>query len=219
MQADGDKTDDKVTLKLALQSPAGGDEDPIEKEFPIAGGWSTEWLEFSRGEGSWPDPVFLFGADSGGHGRKKFTLKIENVTDFEPVTLHKNTLDAAQFLSFNQPGLDLKYTRLNSLFGPELVQRSNISVDAVLDWDTQFLEEPLPQGRLSFWNPTVLLTAPTACSSGSCFFMCPTWWRRGCVPRTVFSMRRNGCITCSIHRHPLSFRLRIQNLCIGAVGR
>ena len=149
----GNKTDDKVTLKLALQSPAGGDPAPIEKEFPIAGGWSTEWLEFSRGEGSWPDPVFLFGADSGGHGRKKFTLKIENVTDFEPVTLHKNTLDAAQFLSFNQPGLDLKYTRLNSLFGPELVQRSNISVDAVLDWDTQFLQEPLPQVATEFLEP------------------------------------------------------------------
>ncbi|WP_434561553.1 neuraminidase-like domain-containing protein [Pseudomonas sp. Z4-20] len=146
-------TGDPVILKLELDQRAGDDPDPIEQEFAVAGGWSTQWLELTRGQGSWQDPVFLFGDETGGPGQKRFKLTIKNVTDFPPVTLSKNTLDAAQFLSLNQSGLNLKYTRLNSLFGPELVQRSNISVDAVLDWDTQFLSEPPPLGVPDFSEP------------------------------------------------------------------
>lgn len=144
-----------VLLKLELHNPAGGEDNSIEESFPVAGGWSTDWLELSRGQGSWQDPVFFFGSEeqASGLGRKKFQLTIKDVTDFPPVTLLSNTLDAAQFLSFNQAGLELKYVRLNSLFGPELVQRANVSVDAVLDWDTQFLTEPPPQGLPGFQEP------------------------------------------------------------------
>ena len=79
-------------------------------------------------------------------------MTIVNVTDFTPAALLKNTSNAAQFIAFNQPEWTLKFTRLNSLFGPELVQRSNISVDAVLDWDTQFLSEP-PPGSATIIEP------------------------------------------------------------------
>ncbi|KHK64380.1 neuraminidase-like domain-containing protein [Pseudomonas frederiksbergensis] len=144
-----------VSLKLELNNGTPNDPQPIVKAFPIAGGWNTDWLELSRGEGSWQNPDFFLGSEDAatGLGRKKFQLTISNLTDFPPVTLLSNTLDAAQFLSFNQPGLVLKYARLNSLFGPELVQRSNISVDAVLDWDTQFLQEPPPLGVTDFQEP------------------------------------------------------------------
>jgi hypothetical protein len=136
----------EATLDLSLQNPSGADPAPISGSFPIAGGWSTEWQVFSRASGGWAQPTtFSFGATTGGHGRRRFALTIINVTAFPPVSLLKNSLDAAQFLSFNQQELTLKYTRLNSLFGPELVQRSNVSVDAVLDWDTQFLPEPPPE--------------------------------------------------------------------------
>ncbi|MEA1027398.1 neuraminidase-like domain-containing protein [Pseudomonas sp. N-137] len=139
----------EATFDLTLQNSAD-DPPPISGSFPLAGGWSTEWQEFQRESGSWPEPTtFSFGhtATTGGYGRNKFELTIINVTKFAPVSLLKNSLDAAQFLSLNQPELTLKYARLNSLFGPELVQRSNISVEAVLDWDTQFLPEPPPESQ------------------------------------------------------------------------
>ena len=133
-----------AALELILVNKTGADPEPIKASFPIAGGWSTEWQVFRRAKGSWAQPtIFTLGA-AAPHGRKKFELTIINVTDFTPAALLKNTVDAAQFLSLKQPDLALKYARLNSLFGPELVQRSNISVDAVLDWDTQFLAEPPP---------------------------------------------------------------------------
>ncbi|MGB6210985.1 neuraminidase-like domain-containing protein [Pseudomonas mandelii] len=133
-------------LKLELINPASGDPAPIEQEFPIKGEWSTVWQTFRRARGGWSTaPVFSFGGKDGtGYGRKNFTITIADLPHFTPAELLKNTLDAAQFLKLNQADLALKYCRLNSLFGPELVQRSNISVDAVLDWDTQFLSEPPP---------------------------------------------------------------------------
>ncbi|WP_223490707.1 neuraminidase-like domain-containing protein [Pseudomonas sp. A-RE-19] len=130
---------------LTLLNKTPDDPEPIKITQPVAGGWSTQWQVFRRAKGSWQSPTFSFGTATGSHGRKKFVLTIANVTDFTCAALLKNTLDAAQFLSLNQSELTLKYARLNSLFGPELVQRSNISVDAVLDWDTQFLPEAPPQ--------------------------------------------------------------------------
>ncbi|MBV4485406.1 insecticidal toxin complex protein TcaB2 [Pseudomonas sp. SWRI153] len=129
-------------FELKLINRTEPDPQPLKITQPNAGGWSTPWLEFTRTAGSWGAANFSFGSVAG--GRKAFELTIANVTAFTPASLHKNTLNAAQFLSLNQSGLELKFTRLNSLFGPELVQRSNISVDAVLDWDTQFLPEPRP---------------------------------------------------------------------------
>ena len=135
-----------VELDLTLEGRDGSDPAPIKKPFPIAGGWSTDWQTFSRDKGTWPQPsTFFFGGAAGtSPGRMKFELTIINVTDFIAPKLHKNSRDAAQFLDLRASNLTLKFTRLNSLFGPELVQRSNISVDAVLDWDTQFLQEPSP---------------------------------------------------------------------------
>ncbi|AHL35694.1 insecticidal toxin complex protein TcaB2 [Pseudomonas brassicacearum] len=143
LRPSGETEGQDETFDLTLEHAETGDQ-RYEDEHPVAGGWSTDWLVFRRSKGSWGDATFSFGTKKAGYGRKKFVLGISNVTAFAPVSLLKNGLDAAQFLSLNQPELTLKYTRLNSLFGPELVQRSNVSVDAVLDWDTQFLPEPPP---------------------------------------------------------------------------
>nr|WP_225927291.1 neuraminidase-like domain-containing protein [Pseudomonas ekonensis] len=142
----------KVTL--ALVNSTGDDPKPLEVEEDVAGGWSTEWQVFRRAKGAWADPTTftLVAADTkdtkdtkdARYGSKKFQLTIKDVNDFNPASLLKNSLDAAQFLSLNQSTLTLKFARLNSLFGPELVQRSFVSVDAVLDWDTQFIAEPPP---------------------------------------------------------------------------
>ncbi|MHC8328531.1 Tc toxin subunit A-related protein [Pseudomonas sp. LB1P83] len=140
-----------IEFELKLVNPASDDPAPIKKAFPTEGGWSTEWLVFTRTKGGWTVPVsFSFGETT--RKFKHFAFTISNVSHFTPPALLKNTLDAAQFLSLNQAEMALKYTRLNSLFGPDLVQRSNISVDDVLNWDTQFLWEPGPTG-VSFNEP------------------------------------------------------------------
>ncbi|MHC8388059.1 Tc toxin subunit A-related protein [Pseudomonas sp. MDT2-39-1] len=135
-----------MLLDLTLKNPAAEDPTPIEERFPAAGNWSTKWQAFKRTKGGWTQPAVLeFGSRAAdGSGRKNFSITIANLAHFTPPALLKNTLDAAQFLSLDQADLALKYVRLNSLFGPELVQRSIISVDAVLDWNTQFLPEPPP---------------------------------------------------------------------------
>lgn len=136
-----------VKIKLWLVGASGEDPKPLEQELDQAGGWVTESLVSSRKEGTWPDPTtFALAGPTAYTGDKRFHLTIVDLKDFVPPTLRKNTVDAAQFLSFNQSDLQLKFVRLNSLFGPELVQRSNGSVDAVLDWNTQFIAEPSPTG-------------------------------------------------------------------------
>lgn len=136
-----------VKIKLWLVGASGEDPKPLEQELDQAGGWVTESLVSSRKEGTWPNPTtFALAGPTAYTGDKRFDLTIVDLKDFVPPTLRKNTVDAAQFLSFNQSDLQLKFVRLNSLFGPELVQRSNGSVDAVLDWNTQFIAEPSPTG-------------------------------------------------------------------------
>ncbi|MBX9406102.1 insecticidal toxin complex protein TcaB2 [Pseudomonas baetica] len=136
-------------FKLTLVNPTGGDAPPLVSPYSQAGGWKTGSMRFIRSKGSWPQPTrFTFGTDLPEYGSREFQLTIVDLASFEAPVLLKNAGDAAQFLSFNLPDPYLKCTRLNSLFGPELVQRSNISVDAVLDWDTQFLAEPPPTGQV-----------------------------------------------------------------------
>jgi len=134
---------DDVSLTLTLVDKLPGDADPLTANYKRAGGWNTTSQVFTRPKGSWTQPVvFTFGGSV--QGTKRFEVRVKDLTDFVVPTLHKNTQNAAQFLSFNQAHLALKFTRLNTLFGPELVSLASISVDAVLDWFTQFLKEPGP---------------------------------------------------------------------------
>ncbi len=70
--------------------------------------------------------------------------------------LEKTDGNAAQFLNFNKAIANQKfqYVRLNTLIGPQLVARADISVAAVLDWTTQHLQEPsMPGGGLEVNGP------------------------------------------------------------------
>ncbi|CAI8699686.1 Insecticidal toxin complex protein TcaB2 [Pseudomonas sp. IT-347P] len=139
---------DNSSFKLTLVNPADGDPPADEKDYPIAGGWETASLTFKRAKGTWPNPARItLKAENAAHGGREFQLKIVDLEYWPAPVLLKNAGDGAQFLAFNLPDPYLKYTRLNSLFGPELVQRANISVDAILDWDTQFIDQPPPTGK------------------------------------------------------------------------
>lgn len=135
----------KVEFDLKLSgTPSGDDPEATKGSFSGEGGWATDWLIYKRNSGGFTsDFTFTFGATSAtqGYGRKQFVLNMKNIVGFDPAVLERNRANAAQFLAFNKAGT-LERVRLNSLFGPRLVALANISVDAVLGWTTQFLEEP-----------------------------------------------------------------------------
>ncbi|WP_192562201.1 neuraminidase-like domain-containing protein [Pseudomonas gozinkensis] len=161
-----------VKLTLALQDP-GGEDNPSELvgDFPLAGGWSTDSLTFTRTEGSWTLPVITLGSDA--NGKKKFEVRVTDLTAFPVPSLHKNSLDAAQFLSFNQPGFKLRFIRLNTLNGPELARLATISVDALLDWLTQFLPEKPPSADPSFEDPNGAFDSANGINFWELFFHLP----------------------------------------------
>jgi hypothetical protein len=139
---------EKTAFTLQLELAAVTDPKPVKSEVAIAGDWTMRFVgTFSRPKGSWNNVKFTLKSDTEGFGGKQFDLTIVDLPDFRAPTLLKNDTDAAQFLDF-QLGADwaLQYVRLNSLFGPELVTRSNVSPATLLDWDTQHLSEPPPTG-------------------------------------------------------------------------
>lgn len=140
--------DGDVSPVFELKLVNGTAADPsLKKEFSQAGDWMTASLRFERDKGSWPsDTTLTLIAEDPVYGGKEFKLKIVNLTDFTPPKLVKNKTDAAQFLSYELPGTYLKYSRLNSQFGPELVSRASDRIETVLGWDTQHLTEPPPTG-------------------------------------------------------------------------
>ncbi|KAE9639223.1 neuraminidase-like domain-containing protein [Pseudomonas sp. PB106] len=140
-----------ASVTLTLENPAGGDPEPSTKTMTLRLGGATGWLRLERNSGAVGNPVFTFG--SAAEGLNTFTLAAVNLAPWAPSALLKNTADAAQFLHFKQDENALEYVRLNSLFGPELVQRASISVDAILDWETQFLPEPGPNAKTDFEEP------------------------------------------------------------------
>lgn len=155
-----------VTIKLSLLNGVAGDPTTITVPgLSLRGGWTTPWMTVERTAGGFTGNVQFKLEGPAANGTTTFTLAMANLPRFVPPALEKNTANAAQFIAFKQPGT-LVRARLNSLFGPELVQRANISVDAVLDWDTQFLVEPPPDSApldepngafngangLSFWE-------------------------------------------------------------------
>ncbi|RON09551.1 insecticidal toxin complex protein TcaB2 [Pseudomonas brassicacearum] len=132
---------------LTLINGGEGDPGPIKKSFSNMGGWSTDWMAVRRDKGGFTESIsFEFGGSTptDNLGRKNYVVTVGTAVSFVPPSLDKTNAQGAQFLALNQPEPTLKHARLNSLFGPELVQRANISVEAVLDWETQHLEEPKP---------------------------------------------------------------------------
>lgn len=131
---------------LTMASPSGGDPAPIKENRPTRGDWHTALMGVKRPAGSFTTPTsFTFGeTTAAGAGRKRYVVTAPALQSFAAPRLEKPEANDAQFLALSQPGFTLKHIRLNSLFGPELVQRGNISIDAVLDWETQFLKEPNP---------------------------------------------------------------------------
>ncbi|TWC25673.1 hypothetical protein FBY06_101211 [Pseudomonas sp. SJZ085] len=146
-----------ASFTLTLAYASGDDPGPFTEEHSTNGGWSFNWHNFTRDSFAGLTVTFTLEGVLGGEplenelalGKKTFELVIpSSLPSTQPLpSIHKTDSRGAQFLNFNDPALTLKYARLNTLIGAELVTRSNVSIDAVLDWDTQFPAEPaLPDG-------------------------------------------------------------------------
>jgi len=139
-------TETQVDFTLRLEYASGGDPVSFSEKHSSNGGWSFVWREYTRPSFAGLTAIFVLSAES--LGSKTFTLELKGVPPAPKLpALHKTNARGAQFLHLNDPALTLKYARLNTLIGAELVTRANVSTDAVLDWDTQFPDEPpLPDG-------------------------------------------------------------------------
>ncbi|MHC8331679.1 Tc toxin subunit A-related protein [Pseudomonas sp. LB3P25] len=138
----------KQSIKLEVKFSSGTDPAPITGDYSDNGGWSTPWILIERA--SMANTTVTCTLGGAGVGTNTYTIKIVTAPVARPLPLlHKTNAQGAQFLNFNQPEpqLKLKYVRLNTLIGAELVFRANLSMDEVLDWTTQFPNEPdLPVG-------------------------------------------------------------------------
>lgn len=139
---------EKTAFTLQLELATVDDPKPVKSEVAVAGDWTMKFLgTFTRPKGTWNNVKFTLKNDTEGFGGKQFDLTIVELSDVLPPTLLKNTTDAAQFLDFQLgAGWALRYVRLNSLFGPELVTRSTVSPATLINWDSQHLSEPPPTG-------------------------------------------------------------------------
>lgn len=131
----------------------------------LNGDFATPWLTYRRDiaavstlglfpiDGNIP---FTFGVTdlAPEYGRNKYVVTLNAHSTLYVIPSIVSTPEAAQFLSFNKSDQTLKYVRLNSKFGPVLVERAAISTDAVLAWDIQHVKEPLdPDGKLERNGP------------------------------------------------------------------
>ncbi|MGK3119060.1 neuraminidase-like domain-containing protein [Pseudomonas corrugata] len=143
------KTGEPMAFTLSLLYHSGDDEPDVVETHSDNGGWSFAWHGIERENFANLTATFILkGPENIGEpprdfGQKTFTLDLKGVpTDPSLPAVHKTDARGGQFLHLNDSGLALKYARLNTLIGAELVTRANVSIDAVLDWDTQFPDEP-----------------------------------------------------------------------------
>ncbi|MBH3408110.1 insecticidal toxin complex protein TcaB2 [Pseudomonas glycinae] len=141
-----------IDFTLAVKFSTGSDPQPLTEKYPSSGGWATKWLEIKRSTfNSITITVTLTGAAN--YGERTLVLTVPaTLGEHGPLPyIHDTDTKGAQFLAFNQPAtvLQLKYVRLNTLIGHELVLRSSVSIWALLDWATQFPKEsPLPENEI-----------------------------------------------------------------------
>jgi hypothetical protein len=121
----------------------------------LRGDYSTPWLVFKRDTSSnsvnyFPidaEIPFTFGAVQ---GKKRFFLKLnKRPSQYQTPFIDKVSSKGSQFLSFNNAEQKLKYARLNSEFGAVLTSLAAVSVEALLHWTTQHIQEKkLPDDTL-----------------------------------------------------------------------
>lgn len=155
-----------VVFNLDLPKAAEGDPLSWASTGVLDGEYATPWRTYRR---SIPSVVknktpvvprweFSFGEiakKAGRYGRNTFIVELrDSPILYNTPTLDKSSTEGAQFLSFNNSQQALKFSRVNSTFGPVLTSRAAVSVDALLSWDSQHVDEPrMPDGTIEQNGP------------------------------------------------------------------
>lgn len=117
----------------------------------------AEFRDIALNGNAWtPDVMFVFGAQPGDipstidisfgdvastPSRDHYVVTLNALPEARPKLRHEAT--GGQFLDLTALRLTgLQYVRLNTLFARDLVAKANVSVDAVLNWSTQHMQEP-----------------------------------------------------------------------------
>ncbi|PCR97821.1 hypothetical protein CP336_04410 [Pseudomonas fluorescens] len=142
-----------VPFSIGLQNPSATDPAPSQFTAPLDGTIISPWVVYSSG--TFPINIDIpvdFSADG---AIVTFNVKLTaQPKDYLTPTIGETNAQGAQFLSFNDPSQTLKHLRLGSQIGAILTSRASLSVDALLDWDTQHVEEdPLPDGTVERNGP------------------------------------------------------------------
>jgi hypothetical protein len=136
-------------VDLALKVMDGADPMPgnWESISELKGWFQTPWIQY-RWTG---DPVgkklsVVWGENPDGRfGRNRYDIEIKQVPNASKVPLLSKQASGAQFLDTRPLEVTgVKWIRLNSTFGPELVAKVAISIDEVLSLATQNTLEPGP---------------------------------------------------------------------------
>ncbi|MBC3363965.1 neuraminidase-like domain-containing protein [Pseudomonas sp. SWRI154] len=154
-----------VTFILSYETRNADDPKNWVSTGVLNGQYATPWLTYRRAVSNRDDVqsfpvdrplVFKFGQHGGqGYGRNTFNVLLnEESLLYTTVSIDKSDPKGSQFLHFDKLDQTLKYVRVNSTFGPVLSSRATISVDALLAWETQHIEEsPMPDGKVEKNGP------------------------------------------------------------------
>ncbi|VVN37988.1 neuraminidase-like domain-containing protein [Pseudomonas fluorescens] len=144
-----EKIPESVTLGLKVKDGETVAPDNWEALSELKGWFQTPWIEYrwtGNPVGKTLSVVWGESAD-GSYGRDRYDIVIQQAPNASTVPLISKQPSGAQFLDVQPLNLaTLKWIRLNSLFGPELVAKAAISIDELLSWNTQHTLEPQPTG-------------------------------------------------------------------------
>ncbi len=144
-----DKSPETVTLGLKVKDGETVAPDNWEELSELKGWFQTPWIEYrwtGNPVGKTLSVVWGESAD-GSYGRDRYDIVIQQAPNASNVPQISKQASGAQFLDVQPLNLaTLKWIRLNSLFGPELVAKAAISIDELLSWNTQHTLEPQPTG-------------------------------------------------------------------------
>ncbi|MVW88281.1 hypothetical protein EI969_20405 [Pseudomonas sp. PB101] len=139
------------TAEMALKVMDGNTVHPghWESQSTLNGWFQTPWVEYRwTGNPIGKKLSVVWGENPDGKfGRDRYDITIQQAPNVSNVPLISKQASGAQFLDVQPLNLaTLKWIRLNSLFGPELVAKAAISIDELLSWNTQHTLEPQPTG-------------------------------------------------------------------------
>jgi hypothetical protein len=115
----------------------------LECDFTGAGNYTYSW-------GVWLNETLSSGEKRDRYCTVQYTVNVVQLTDIKPPKIAQRTEgnSTVQYLDFvgntfsDNATLAINPLRLNTLFARQLINKANLSIDALLNWQTQLTSEP-----------------------------------------------------------------------------